>query len=87
MSQLALFTEPFDERRLTDPQRTALEAIDRLGSIDATTAGEIVCRFRGFQKTAGLSRRRLLSDGYRALRRLQRLGLVRRRDGRWERAR
>jgi hypothetical protein len=83
--QQPLFTLPYDERRLTDAQRTALEAIDKLGSIDTATAGEIVCRIRG-RATCGVPYRRLLSDGYRALRRLQRLGLVHRRgDDLWER--
>jgi hypothetical protein len=80
-----LFVAPFDERRLTDAQRTALEAIDKLGAIDVATAGEIACRIRG-RATSGVPYRRLLSDGYRALRRLQRLGLVRRHGNQWERA-
>lgn len=84
--QPALFTVPFDERRLTDTQRTALEAIDRLGSIDAATAGQIACRIRG-RATCGVPYRRLLSDGYRVLRRLQRLGLVSRCADQWERTR
>jgi len=85
VNQPALFKLPPDERRLPDTQRTALEAIDKLGSIDVRTAGRIVYRLRGFETTIAVPQARLLSDGYRVLRRLQRLGLVRGCGNRWAR--
>lgn len=84
--QQPLFIEPPHVSTLPDSQRTALEAIDKLGSIDVRTAGRIVYRLRGHVTTVGIPRSRLLSDGYRVLRRLQALGFVKRASNdRWTR--
>jgi hypothetical protein len=86
VKQQPLFVLAPDERLLPDSQRTALEAIDKLGSIDVRTAGRIVYRLRGYVTTVGIPHARLLSDGYRILLRLQKLGFVRRlHDDRWTR--
>ncbi len=83
--QQELFAHPVDERRLGDTERTILEAIDRLGSLTAREAGAIAYRLRGWESLITVPRAWLTSAGARALDRLERQGLVRRRRGHWTR--
>lgn len=79
-----LFVAPVDVRALTDAQRVILEAIDARGPISGREAGEIVYRLRGYRNLGFVRLTWLTSAGLAALRRLERIGLVRRaRRGRW----
>lgn len=82
-AQLRLHPAPVDERTLDDVARTVLEAIDRFGSITARQAGRIVYRFRGFEDLLAIPGPWFTSAGKPVLKRLERIGLVRHRRGRW----
>ena len=83
--QLRLHPAPVDERALDDVARTVLEAIDKHGPITARQAGRIVYRFRGYESLLGVPDPWLTSAGRPILERLERIGLVRYRRGRWTR--
>lgn len=85
--QQSLFAlPPPDARRLTDVERTILEAIDHAGPISAREAGRIVYRFRGHVIQLRIPREWLTSAGADVLRRLERRQIVRRtRGNRWRR--
>ncbi len=85
--QLRLHPAPVDERTLDVVARTVLEAIDEHGLITARQAGEIVYRFRGFEHLLAIPKPWFTSAGRQVLQRLERLGLVRHRCGRWWRKR
>lgn len=76
-AQLPLFTQPTDVRRLTDLERTVLEAIEKRGALSALDAGKIAYRLRGRAPQLG-DRAWLRSAGRRVLRQLERHGWVRR---------
>lgn len=86
-TQLRLHPAAVDERTLDDVARTVLEAIDKHGSLTARQAGEIVYRFRGYERLLSTPKPWFTSAGRPVLDRLERIGLVRRRRGRWTRAR
>jgi hypothetical protein len=85
-AQLQLQAVPADERALDDVARTILEAIDKHGSLSVVQAGRIVYRFRGYESLLTVPMPWLVSAGRPVLERLARIGLVRRRGGRWRRA-
>lgn len=71
---------------LRDDDRTVLEAIEKLGSLTAREAGRIVYQMQGRRPALGADRLVwMISAGRRALRRLERDGLVMRRRARWTR--
>jgi ribosomal protein S19E (S16A) len=83
--QLPLFTTPTDVRRLTDLERTVLEAIEKIGPLTAREAGRIAFRLRG-RAPAVIDRSRMGSAGRRVLEQLERHGWVRPTGrGRWRR--
>lgn len=86
-AQLALVEIPVDERHLDDVSRTVLEAIDKTGSLSARQAGEIVYRFRRYELTLSVPGPWLVSAGRPVLERLEELGLLRQKNGRWMRRR
>ena len=83
--QLRLHPAPADERALDDVARTVLEAIDKFGSITAREAGRIVYRFRRYELLLTVPEPWFASAGRPVLKRLERFGLVRHRNGRWSR--
>lgn len=86
MKQQVLFIIPPDERKLSDIERTILEAIDTVGPITAREAGRIVYRLRGHRFQLRIPREWITSAGKGALLRLERRGAVRRtRNNRWRR--
>lgn len=86
LAQQPLFAIAVDERRLDDPARTVLEAIDTLGTITARQAGVIVYRFRGYCKLLGIPKAWLVDAGRKILNRLHAGGLVSPvAGGRWSR--
>jgi len=86
-AQPRLYPAPVDERTLDDVARTVLEAIDKFGSITARQAGRIVYRFRGFEDLLAIPGPWFTSAGKPVLARLERVGVVRHRRGRWSRTR
>ena len=74
-------------RDLTDAERTILEAIDTRGTVTVKDAGRIVYRLRGYTVAFAIPPERVLSEGRRVLKQLDRAGLVKRRGCVWVRAR
>ncbi len=85
--QLQLQAVPADERALDDVARTILDDAQRAVLVDRLQAGRIVYRFRGYESLLTVPMPWLVSAGRPVLERLARIGLVRRRGGRWWRAR
>lgn len=85
MTQLPLFTTPTDVRRLSDLERTVLEAVEKVGPLTAREAGRIAFRMRGRDPRVS-DRAWMASAGGRVLRQLERHGWLRRTpSNRWAR--